>query len=142
MKSTQIRLSFLTLLSAVLLLGCHAALAPAYDQAIVQKVTESTELAMQFFAEVDGGTHSDNFYSRQTTYNKLIGAFESLKLQAKARPVPKNIALDKINTLLQEKGSSAITDDYPSAFAFEQIANTFRRMKKIDREKDIKPLAI
>lgn len=142
MKSIQIRLSFFALLSVALLLGCQATLAPAYDQAIFEGVTENGELAMQFFAEVDQGTDSESFYMRQPAYDKLIGAFESLKLQAKARPVPNNMAIDKINVLLQERGSSAITDDYPSAFAFEKIAETFKKMKQTDREKGIKPLAL
>ncbi len=122
--------------------GCEATLAPAYDQAIVESVTENSELAMRFFAEVDGGTESDSFFTRQSTYNKLIGAFLSLKLQAKARPVPKNVAVDKINELLQAKGSNVITGDYPSAFAFEQIAKTFIKMKEVDRDRGLKPLAL
>ena len=142
MKSIQIRLSIFTFLSLALLLGCQATLAPAYDRAIFEGVTENSELAMRFFAEVDGGTDSDSFFVRQSTYNQLIGAFDSLKLQAKARPVPNNMAMDKINKLLQERGSSAITGDYPSAFAFGQIAETFKKMKETDREKGIKPLAL
>ncbi len=130
------------LLGFLVVCGCEATLAPAYDQAIVESVTENSELAMQFFAEVDGGTERESFLTRQATYNKLIGAFESLKLQAKARPVPKNVALDKINELLQAKGSNAITGDYPSAFAFDQIAETFKKMKQTDRENGIKPLAL
>ncbi len=142
MKSIQIRFSLFTFLGIVLLMGCQATLAPAYDQAIVEKVTESSELAMRFFAELDGGTDSESFFVRQSTYDKLIGAFESLKLQAKARPVPNNMAMDKINASLQARGSSAITGDYPSAFAFEQIAETFKKMKQTDRDNGIKPLAL
>lgn len=142
MKSIQIRFSLFTFLGIVLLMGCQATLAPAYDQAIVEKVTESSELTMRFFAELDGGTDSESFFVRQSTYDKLIGAFESLKLQAKARPVPNNMAMDKINASLQARGSSAITGDYPSAFAFEQIAETFKKMKQTDRDNGIKPLAL
>ncbi|HNP69253.1 MAG TPA: hypothetical protein PKH16_15210 [Aequorivita sp.] len=137
------KLFALKLLLALLLFGgCQATLAPAYDQAIVEKVTESSNLAMRFFAEVDGGTSSETFEVREPIYNVLIGAFESLKLQAKARPVPENVALDKINELLQAKGSNAISGEYPSAFAFEKIAETFKKMKQTDRENGIKPLAL
>ena len=122
--------------------SCEATLAPAYDQAIVGKVTESSDLAMRFFAEVDGGTTNESFAMREPIYNTLIGAFESLKLQAKARPVPNNTALEKINELLKSKGSGAISGEYPSAFAFEQIALTFKKMKETDREQGIKPLAL
>lgn len=122
--------------------SCEVTLAPAYDQAIVEKVTASSDLAMRFFAEVDGGTITESFGVREPIYNTLIGAFESLKLQARARPVPNNVALEKINELLQSKGSGAITGEYPSAFAFEQIATTFKKMKETDRESGIKPLAL
>lgn len=122
--------------------SCEATLAPAYDQAIVGKVTESSDLAMRFFAEVDGGTTNESFAMREPIYNTLIGAFESLKLQAKARPVPNNTALEKINELLKSKESGAISGEYPSAFAFEQIALTFKKMKETDREQGIKPLAL
>ncbi len=142
MKIFRFRITFLLLLSITALLSCKASLAPAYDRAIFEGVTENGELAMRFFAEVDGGTDSESFFRRQLIYNQLIGAFESLKLQAKARPVPKNMALDKINLLLQARGSTAITDDYPSAFAFGEIANTFRKMKQTDSQNGIKPLAV
>lgn len=130
------------LLTLLVVSGCQVTLAPAYDQAIVEKVTKSSDLAMRFFAEVDGGTNSESFAVREPIYNTLIGAFESLKLQAKARPVPNNVALEKINELLQSKGSSAISGEYPSAFAFEQIAATFKKMKQTDSERGIKPLAL
>lgn len=130
------------LLASLLFLSCEATLAPAYDQAIVEKVTVNSELAMRFFAEVDGGTTNESFAEREPVYNILIGAFESLKLQVKARPVPENVALEKINELLQAKGSNAISGEYPSAFAFEKIAETFKKMKQTDRENGIKPLAL
>ncbi len=143
LPSLHKKLSALIFLWAILLFGgCQTTLAPAYDQAIVEKVTESSDLAMRFFAEVDGGTESESFAQREAVYNVLIGAFESLKLQAKARPIPENVALDKINELLQAKGSSAISGEYPSAFAFEKIAETFKKMKETDRENGIKPLAL
>ena len=142
MNFLRFNLPFIALLSFTLFIGCQATLAPAYDQALVEKVTESSDLAMRFFAEVDGGTSSESFAVREPVYNVLIGAFESLKLQAKARPVPENVALDKINELLRAKGSSAISGEYPSAFAFEKIAETFRKMKQTDRENGIKPLAL
>ena len=142
MQSIKFHFSFIAFFSITLFAGCEATLAPAYDQAIVEKVTESSDLAMRFFTAVDGGTDSESFIARETTYNVLIGAFESLKLQAKARPVPQNVALEKINELLQAKGSSAISGEYPSAFAFEKIAETFKKMKQTDRESGLKPLAL
>ena len=57
MQSIKFHFSFIAFFSIALFAGCEATLAPAYDQAIVDKVTESSDLAMRFFAEVDGGTH-------------------------------------------------------------------------------------
>ncbi len=142
MKPLKLYFSVIALIAIALFTGCEATLAPAYDQAIVTKVTASSDLAMRFFAEVDGGTESESFAAREPVYNILIGAFESLKLQAKARPVPKNVALDKINEMLAAKGSNAITGDYPSAFAFEKIAETFKKMKETDKQNGIRPLAL
>ncbi|HBL79876.1 MAG TPA: hypothetical protein DDZ79_08080, partial [Aequorivita sp.] len=85
MQSIKFHFSFIAFFSIAFFAGCEATLAPAYDQAIVEKVTESSDLAMRFFTAVDGGTDSESFVARETTYNVLIGAFESLKLQAKAR---------------------------------------------------------
>lgn len=142
MKSIRLSFPFLAFFGIALFFGCQATLAPAYDQAIVEKATQTTDLAMRFFAEFDGGTTSESFAIREPSYNVLIGAFESLKLQAKARPVPKNVAIDKINELLQAKGNSVISEAYPSAFAFEKIAETFKKMKQADRANGIKPLAL
>jgi len=141
-KPSLSRLSFSLVLGAVFFLSCQVTLAPAYDQAIVEKATESSELAMWFFASLDQGVTAETYGVRETTYNQLIGAFESLKLQARARPIPTGMAMGKVNALLESKGSGALTEDYPSAFAFGEIANTFRKMKATDRTQGIKPLAI
>lgn len=142
MKIIKLYFSFFAFFGIALLYSCEATLAPAYDQAIVEKVTASSDLAMRFFAEVDGGTERESFTTREPVYNILIGAFESLEIQARARPVPKNIALDKINEMLQARGSNNITGEYPSAFAFEKIADTFKKMKETDEQNGIKPLAL
>lgn len=142
MKSIKIYFSFIAVFSIALLSGCEATLAPAYDQAIVEKVTANSDLAMRFFAEVDGGTERESFTVREPVYNILIGAFESLEIQARARPMPKNVALEKINEILAAKGSNNVTGDYPSAFAFEKIAETFKKMKETDKQNGIKPIAL
>lgn len=142
MKTLRLQFSFLALFSIVLFSGCQTTLAPAYDQAIVDGVTENTELALRFFASMEDGTNADSFSLRENTYNQLIGAFEALKIHAKARPLPKNIAVEKINELLQARGNSPLSGEYPSAFAFSQIAETFKKMKEIDAKQGIKPFAL
>lgn len=118
----------------ITLFGCQATLAPAYDQAIVDGVTENTELALRFFASVEGGTVTEEYKLRENTYNVLIGSFESLKIQSRARPMPDNEAVNRINEMLRDTGREAIHENYPSAFAFGRIAETFRKMKEFDSE--------
>src|SRR5690606_1922305 len=142
MKSIKLYSSFFALFTIVLLSGCEATLAPAYDQAIVEKVTASRDLAMRCFAEDDGGAEKESFTAREPVYNSLIGAFETLEIQARARTIPKNVAIDKVNEMRQAKGSNSITGEYPSAFAFEKIADTFKKMKDTDKQNGIKSLAL
>ena len=130
------------LLTLLLLLGCKTVMAPEYDKAIVESVTVNSEKTMVFLASISAGTTNEDFEKREEKYNELIGAFDALKLQAKARPIPNNVPTKKINELLAIKNSNALSGDYPSAFAFEQIANTFQKMKEVDEMNGIKPTAM
>lgn len=138
----KFRISLIVVFSLMILSGCQAYLAPAYDQAIFKGVTENGELALRFFADIEYGTERENFYVREPVYNELIGAFEALKIHTKARPIPNNKFLKKNNQHLKGRGINAMSEDYPSAFAFGEIVETFRMMKKVDRENGIKPIAI
>lgn len=130
------------LLLAILATGCKTQLAPEYDKAIVEKVTATSEKTMSFLETISNGTSNETYTQREDTYNSLIGAYEALKLQAKARPIPKNTATEKINKLLQAKGSNRLSSDYPSAFAFEEISKTLKKMKEVDQQNGIKPIAV
>jgi hypothetical protein len=114
--------------------SCQVTLAPAYDQAIVEKVIDSSEQVMRFFATLENGTQVTYFSTREATYNQLIGVFESLKIQTRARPIPDTKATARINEIFHAKGTDIINEAYPSAYAFERIAETFRKMKKFDSE--------
>lgn len=143
MNNLKLRLpSFMLLLGFLLITSCKTVLAPAYDKAIVDGVIATSQKTMTFLAGISEGTSNTTFEFRENTYNELIGAFDALKLQARARPVPKKVAADKINKLLQAKGSDAVAGNYPSAFAFEKISETLVKMKEEDRENGIKPIAM
>jgi hypothetical protein len=76
-------------LMIVLVAGCHAQLAPAYDSSIVDGLTRANEQTMTLFASVSSGTTvASPFTDREKTYNELIGEFDALRLQAEARPAP------------------------------------------------------
>ena len=126
----------------VFLISCKTTLAPEYDKAIVEKVTATSEKTMSFIEKLSGGTSKEKHAEREKEFNELIGAYDALKLQAKARPLPKNTATKKINELLKAKGSNSLSSDYPSAFAFEEISKTLRKMKEVDRTKGITPTAM
>ncbi|WP_452223230.1 hypothetical protein [Lacinutrix chionoecetis] len=129
-------------ISFLLLANCKTYLAPSYDQTIVDKSTEATTKTFQFFASIAGGTDKTNFFNREDTYNALIGQFETLKLLAKARPVPSNKTTQNINKLLIEKNKPTSTDDYPSAFAFNRIVENLVKMKETDQKSGLKPFVI
>ena len=124
------------------LVGCKTQLAPEYDKAIVAGLTDATQNTMYFLATLEEGTTANTFSERLKYYNQLIGAFDALAIQAKARPVPDNVATKKINELLQAKGSDPLSSEYPSAFAFGKISETFKKMKETDQKNGIKPFAL
>ncbi|MEZ4779113.1 MAG: hypothetical protein R2786_06985 [Flavobacteriaceae bacterium] len=142
MKQLSIRSISLLFVGLFLFTGCKTQLAPEYDKAIVEGLTKSTQQLTYFFATMDEGTTADSYTDRQTFYNTLIGNFDALSLQAKARPVPSNAATEKINKLLQAKGSDPLSGAYPSAFAFTQISETLRKMRQTDQANGLKPLAL
>jgi len=143
MKSLKPKLTYILLsISLGFFVSCKTLLAPEYDKAIVDKVTTSSEKTMSFLATVSGGTSNSDFDKREQTYNELIGSYDALKLQAKARPIPNNVALKKINSILNIKGNPAVSGDYPSAVAFEEISKTLIKMRDTDKTNGIKPIAV
>lgn len=129
------------LIGLISTVGCKTLLAPEYDKAIVETVTSTTEKTMSFLAKVSEGTSNSNFSERENEYNDLIGAYDALKIKAKARPIPNNIATKKINELLGTRGNS-LSGDYPSAFAFEEISKALKKMKDTDNTSGLKPIAV
>lgn len=121
-----------------LLTGCATTLAPQYDKAVVDGLTTTNTEAMEFFASVSGGTQKDTFDERKERYANLIGRFDALEIQAKARPVPKNKITDKINDLLS-KGGVSIPDDseIPSATAMGAISATLVKMRDTDQKQGL-----
>jgi len=142
-KLLRLKFSFLLIGVILTLSGCKTALVPEYDKALVESVGYTTERTMSFLEKISDGTAKENFSEREQEYNALIGAYDALKIKAKARPVPSNVATKKINKLLGAKGSNVISSgDYPSAFAFEKISETLKKMKTTDKNNGIKPTAI
>ena len=133
--------SFAILLSLISISSCSITLAPEYDRAIVEKTSSVTTETLMLFAEVSGGTTKDSFEKREPTYNQLIGSFDALNLQSKARPIP-NVSLDRLNQLMKQKGMENISGDYPSATAFKEIALTLEKMKETDELSGLNPTIV
>lgn len=133
--------SFAILLSLISNSSCSITLAPEYDKAIVEKTSDITTETLMLFAEVSSGTKKDSFVKRENTYNELIGSFDALSLQAKARPLP-NVSLDRLNQLMKQKGMENVSGDYPSATAFKEIALTLSKMKATDESSGLNPTVV
>lgn len=140
MKNLQKSAIRVTALAAALfVISCRVALAPAYDAAIIEKTNAATTNLLTLFAETATGVDQETFPVRAARYHELIGTFDALSIQAKARPVPENRILDKINQSLKDKGLEAVSGHYPSAVAFEEIAKTLQKMKELDQNSGLKP---
>lgn len=126
------QISWITL--ALLFSGCAAALAPAYDQAILDGLTSANSSAMELFAALSDGTNKDSYPEREAKYNMLIGHFDALELQARSRPDPGDKILQKANNLLVKRGIPLPdSSDMPSAHALNRISKTMAKMKSTDK---------
>jgi hypothetical protein len=119
--------------------GCAVSLAPKFDQAIVDNLSSTSTEVFQLVAEVTDGTKKDDFNTRETNYNHVIGELDALELQIEARPMPKNKTVDKIigkvNDRLKEKGIGTIdaNETAPSATAIKHVAENITKMKDTDK---------
>ncbi len=116
---------------------CTTSLAPQFDELIFQQLSTNSEEVLTFFASVEKGTESDSFMKRESKYNELIGQFEALELKTRARPIPSNSILERVNKSLQFRGMTEISGDYPSAHAMGKIAETLKVMKKNDEKEGL-----
>ena len=132
-------LGFTALLFFVLSIsGCAVQLAPTFNKDIVTGITVANKDALEFLSSVDAGTTQSTFANRKDKYDKLIGSFESISTQIKARPIPSNKVKDKVNELLSKRGVPALADaDYPSLMALEEVVKNLKKMKDKDGSSDM-----
>lgn len=129
---------YLFILSTLFLSGCATTLAPKYDQAIVSGLTSSNTKMMVYFASVSDGTDKSDYADRKDNYNNLIGSFNALSLQARARPIPDNKIIDKVNVFLGKRGIASVAEDEaPSARSIERISETFVKMRDTDKKQGV-----
>ena len=121
-----------------MVLGCAATLAPTYDKALFEGLTASNSGVMEFFASVAGGTTKETFEHRQARYANLIGRFDAMEIQARARPVPNTKVTAKINEILTKRGLPIPDDnEIPSAVALGKISGTLAKMRDTDKKQGV-----
>lgn len=143
MKLIKIRTTGFIFLTALFLASCVTQLAPQYDQALFDGITETNTQTLQLFAAVSSGTSAETFSQRETTYNNLIGTIDALAMQSRARPVPKNKVTDKVNAYLESRGISGLSDsEAPSAAALEEVSKNLSKMRDTDKAGGLNPAVV
>jgi hypothetical protein len=142
-KRKEFILYSVILLMYLIFNGCAATLAPQYDKAVVEGLTATNTDAMEFFASVCKGTQNDTYDQREAKYARIIGHFDALGIQAKARPLPENKVIDKINDVLSKRGVPIQNDsEIPSATAMGKISLTFAKMRDTDQKQGLTPFEV
>ena len=133
----------IALLMFLMLSACATQLAPRYDKALYDGITQTNTKIMELFASVSSGTNANTFSERKATYNAVIGSIDALALQSKARPVPENSITEKVNKYLESRGIDALADgEAPSAASLEVISKNLVKMRDTDETKGLRPKAI
>ena len=113
--------------------GCAVQLAPRYDAALLDGITETNVTIMKLFASVSDGTDQATCAERVDTYNSVIGSVDALALQSRARPLPENPVIDRVNEHLDARGIPPLAGDVaPSADSLDQVSIQLVKMKEVD----------
>lgn len=130
---------------ALLLTGCMAQLAPAYDKNVAEGLADTSPKVMMLLASLSNGTDKSTFASREESYNKLIGKLDALAILSATRPMPKNKVTDVINHLFEKRGGAPLEDDDatpPSAHAIERISASLAKTRDADRQEGLSPFVV
>jgi hypothetical protein len=138
---TYVRILHLSMV-AVLLTACATQLAPSYDESIFSGLTASNKDVQTLFASVTDGASAKTFDSRASTYAHIIGELDALEVQAKSRPIPSAITLERANAVLSANGVQRLANDpkftdFPSARSIQDAAETLKRMRLIDQREGL-----
>jgi hypothetical protein len=127
---------------AVLLAACATQLAPAYDESIFSGLTASNKDVQTLFASVVDGVSAKTFDDRAPTYAHIIGELDALEVQAKSRPIPSAVTLERANAVLSVNGMQRLVNDpkftdFPSARSIQNTADTLKRMRLVDQREGL-----
>lgn len=139
MKSLSVFRRCHVLLCGLLLVlaGCATQLVPLYDKAIVDGLTRVNVDTMEMMAAASAGTSKETFSQREARYNRIIGNFDALALQAAARPAPANNIPEMVKKMAARRGIAAPEQVIPSSVAFGEIVKTITKMRDTDRKQGV-----
>jgi len=140
-KIIQFKVTLIFLIT--ILTGCSIQLAPKYDAALFNGLTNANIKIMELFSSVSSGTSNSTFSERDKSYNSVIGLIDALAMQSRARPIPDNSITKKVNTYLESKGIAPMADEgAPSASSLDEVSKNLAKMKEIDGKTGLKPGAV
>lgn len=115
--------------------GCAIKLAPDYDRSIISGLGSANEKALVLYAEVSSGTSNDTYVDREASYNRTIGAFDALRLQARARPTPRPYIVQMFGLGTPTTGEPDAVQklEVPTEAILEQIVLNISSLRDIDK---------
>lgn len=120
------------LVVSLLVAACAARLAPPYDSSLVAGLTAANKDALTLFASVANGASATTFRDRSEAYDEAIGAFDALRLEAAARPVPQS--------RLTARAGAEVPNPTPEILA--EIVETLTQMRDTDRRRGLSPVRV
>lgn len=145
MNRNRLRKSLGIGLAAILALlsACATQLAPLYDQVVADGLSKANIDAMALFAEAAGGTNRDSFQQRAAQYDRAIGEYDALAVQAAARPVPSNDMAEAIRKVVGARNTPGDPNQViPSTTAIKGLSDTLSKMKDVDRKQGVTAMEV
>lgn len=115
--------------------GCAVQLAPTFDRTIVDGLAAANEDALILFASVSDGASRQTFAGRKDHYDRVIGTFDALVIQARARPFPQSGLARSLRVnprLAADLSEIPRIEEAPSIGAMEKIVEIMKRMRATD----------
>ncbi len=137
--------SLLVLMGAALALlsACATQLAPLYDQVVVDGLNAANADALALFAEASGGTTRESFAQRAPKYDRAIGEYDAIAVQAAARPVPSNDMAEAVKNILGARNTPGDQNQViPSSTAMKGLSDTLSKMKQVDGKQGLTAMEV
>src|SRR5271170_5137967 len=131
-------------LALLLICGCVAQLALAYDQAVSDGLVSANKDIQALFVAVGTSATKDTYPTRAPAYDHIVAELDAVELQIKTRPIPNTEVLQQANTLLTKSGVAGISNDpkfsnYPSARSVADLVQTIQHMQVSDETSGLPP---